>query len=112
MFWWRDDSKNFLFLSSLPHEMLKNSIFLFQSKTYDSVTDKYMDLSFEKTNSAYMLFYELVKPTDPETEEHNISNDSEISPPIKLSNELEGWIWQDNRQFLQDKNIFESAYFQ
>jgi len=21
------------------------------------------------------------------------------------------WIWQDNKQFLQDKNIFEHAYF-
>ncbi|XP_050545386.1 ubiquitin carboxyl-terminal hydrolase 34 [Daktulosphaira vitifoliae] len=81
------------------------------SKTYDSVTDKYMDLSFEKTNSAYMLFYELVKPTDPEIEDHN-SYENQMSPPIKLSSELEGWIWQDNRQFLQDKNIFESAYFQ
>jgi ubiquitin carboxyl-terminal hydrolase 34 len=30
----------------------------FQSKTYDSVTEKYLDFSFEKTNSAYMLFYE------------------------------------------------------
>jgi ubiquitin C-terminal hydrolase len=28
------------------------------SKTYDSAADKFMDLSFEKTNSAYMLFYE------------------------------------------------------
>lgn len=28
------------------------------TKTYDSVTDKFMDFSFEKTNSAYMLFYE------------------------------------------------------
>lgn len=71
-----------------------------------------MDLSFEKTNSAYMLFYELVKPTDPEAEERSASHKGQISPPIKLSSELEGWIWQDNRQFLQDKNIFESAYFQ
>lgn len=83
-----------------------------QSKTYDSVTDKYMDLSFEKTNSAYMLFYELVKLTDPDIEESNISNEIEICPPIKLNSELESWIWRDNRQFLQDKNIFESAYFQ
>lgn len=29
-----------------------------QSKTYDSITDKFLDFSFEKTNSAYMLFYE------------------------------------------------------
>jgi ubiquitin carboxyl-terminal hydrolase 34 len=28
------------------------------SKTYDSSTDKFMDLSVEKSNSAYMLFYE------------------------------------------------------
>ena len=28
------------------------------SKTFDSSSEKYMDLSFEKTNSAYMLFYE------------------------------------------------------
>lgn len=28
------------------------------SKTYDTVTEKYLDFSFEKTNSAYMLFYE------------------------------------------------------
>lgn len=31
------------------------------SKTYDSQSDKFMDLSFEKTNSAYMLFYEKKK---------------------------------------------------
>lgn len=31
---------------------------ILQSKTYDSVTEKYLDFSFEKTNSAYMLFYE------------------------------------------------------
>ena len=37
-------------------------IFFLQSKTYDSVTDKFMDFSFEKTNSAYMLFYELCPP--------------------------------------------------
>lgn len=28
-----------------------------------------------------------------------------------LSKELEDWIWQDNRQFLQDRNIFEHTYF-
>lgn len=29
----------------------------------------------------------------------------------QLSKELEDWIWQDNRQFLQDRNIFEHTYF-
>jgi ubiquitin carboxyl-terminal hydrolase 34 len=28
-----------------------------------------------------------------------------------LSKELEDWIWQDNRHFLQDKNVFEHTYF-
>lgn len=29
----------------------------------------------------------------------------------QLNKELEEWIWQDNRQFLQDRNIFEHTYF-
>lgn len=29
----------------------------------------------------------------------------------RLSKELEDWIWQDNRHFLQDRNIFEHTYF-
>lgn len=29
----------------------------------------------------------------------------------QLNKELEDWIWQDNRQFLQDRNIFEHTYF-
>ncbi|XP_001998517.3 ubiquitin carboxyl-terminal hydrolase puf [Drosophila mojavensis] len=191
------------------------------SKTYDSVTEKYLDFSFEKTNSAYMLFYErrlpehlqrrhselLATPTPsplnedkPEAEEqpkvetdNNIKKEpagaedtepvqaeAEKSAPLSteteklkeeeqtekpdptqinedkemekvtancdniksnnnnepqastskavvvadakastkqqqfrplLSKELEDWIWQDNRQFLQDRNIFEHTYF-
>ena len=39
------------------------------SRTYDQVTDKFMDLSIEKTNSAYMLFYERIeKPENAEQE--------------------------------------------
>lgn len=34
------------------------------SRTYDQVTDKFLDLSIEKTNSAYMLFYERVDNKD------------------------------------------------
>lgn len=40
----------------------------FQSKTYDSATEKYLDFSFEKTNSAYMLFYERVEQVKDEVE--------------------------------------------
>lgn len=197
------------------------------SKTYDSVTEKYLDFSFEKTNSAYMLFYERCsdtkeedqpattaasepkvagdvyeqmpscssattdsKPTVPTTpsspikqvvvtssqeagseldenknsvaptlgtasakpipstnDQHETESNSDLvivqnkcdidnksenncnvtgkaaaisvdSKPLKsasddnvLSKELEEWIWEDNRYFLQDRNIFEHTYF-
>lgn len=91
------------------------------SKTYDSVTDKFMDFSFEKTNSAYMLFYEWCEnPNGPE-EEATVSTEDKPRPPpkgvinncptLELNKELEEWIWQDNMHFLQDKNIFEHTYF-
>lgn len=30
---------------------------------------------------------------------------------IELPKDLADWIWEDNMQFLQDKNIFEHSYF-
>ncbi|KAK1132977.1 hypothetical protein K0M31_014343 [Melipona bicolor] len=95
------------------------------SKTYDSVTDKFMDFSFEKTNSAYMLFYEwCADPGDQAKEEEAtvsspngrqssslIHKNTNKLPPLELNKELEDWIWQDNMHFLQDKNIFEHTYF-
>ncbi|XP_058880438.1 ubiquitin carboxyl-terminal hydrolase 34 isoform X2 [Acipenser ruthenus] len=71
------------------------------TKTYDSVTDKFMDFSFEKTHSAYMLFYKRV-----EMEEENGKECK-----FDVSSDLLEWIWHDNMQFLQDKNIFEHTYF-
>lgn len=93
---------------------------LFQSKTYDSVTDKFMDLSFEKTNSAYMLFYERTPTTlgqrgggeGGSRSEEAVAQAAMTPPPITLSKELEDWIWQDNMHFLRDKNIFEHTYVQ
>ncbi|KAG6460492.1 hypothetical protein O3G_MSEX012016 [Manduca sexta] len=100
------------------------------SKTYDSVTDKFMDFSFEKTNSAYMLFYELSPPraqrdSDSGQQEEAQSSTAEESsqassverrssdtaPAITLPPDLLKWIWDDNMQFLHDKNIFQHAYF-
>uniref|UniRef100_A0AAR5QD97 ubiquitinyl hydrolase 1 n=1 Tax=Dendroctonus ponderosae TaxID=77166 RepID=A0AAR5QD97_DENPD len=89
------------------------------SKTYDSVTDKFMDFSFEKTNSAYMLFYErcpLIANDSTESSSTNIevmeatSSSPTPSTTFELSKELEDWIWQDNMHFIQDKNIFEHTY--
>ncbi|KAL3873492.1 hypothetical protein ACJMK2_036602 [Sinanodonta woodiana] len=85
------------------------------SKTYDSVTEKFMDFSFEKTNSAYMLFYErLPKGIEGAENKERMFDALKESPKkfnFELSKELEEWIWQDNMQFLQDKNIFEHTYF-
>lgn len=186
------------------------------SKTYDTVTEKYLDFSFEKTNSAYMLFYERCAPSptpsdsemdfercslddvskfvdnqvhpscsrmpnsnQPSTNTSQVSSScsmksntdgnisdasSENSMQLKTQNqsiddnsatecdidtkgvsncyesshkatenqlltnlirttttptptkhllnkELEEWIWEDNRYFLQDRNIFEHTYF-
>ncbi|XP_077867964.1 ubiquitin carboxyl-terminal hydrolase 34-like [Saccoglossus kowalevskii] len=72
------------------------------TKTYDSVTDKFMDFSFEKTHSAYMLFYERCEPDE--------AAKNKPLPKFELSKELAEWIWKDNMQFQQDKNIFDHAY--
>lgn len=98
------------------------------SRTYDQVTDKFMDLSIEKTNSAYMLFYERIEKTngdkDKEMAEIDQAGPSElIKSPMKivsgsnagsnigLSQALEEWIWEDNMNFIQDNNIFDHTYF-
>ncbi|XP_068081544.1 ubiquitin carboxyl-terminal hydrolase puf [Anabrus simplex] len=92
------------------------------SKTYDSVTDKFMDFSFEKTNSAYMLFYEWCSRDGEQrsswdevldSDHHSLIPSAPVKcgPTFELSKELEDWIWQDNMHFLKDKNIFEHTYF-
>lgn len=149
------------------------------------MTEKYLDFSFEKTNSAYMLFYEwrsgkggneqrnqsesptIMSPgssisqlqdtgkseeaqastseqmivdcvenkPDPvptlaeydvdsntastssqarKTDEDELQKKSAVTKVKRkslLNNELEDWIWQDNRHYLEDRNIFEHTYF-
>jgi ubiquitin carboxyl-terminal hydrolase 34 len=106
------------------------------------VTEKYLDFSFEKTNSAYMLFYErrtiekqkkvelLSTPScssqdanrNLPSEDNSMENDTEnkistinelkvVKRRSLLSKDLEDWIWQDNRHYLEDRNIFEHTYF-
>ncbi|XP_076442216.1 ubiquitin carboxyl-terminal hydrolase 34-like isoform X2 [Babylonia areolata] len=70
------------------------------SKTYDSVSDKFLDLSYEKTNSAYMLLYTRVRKNRPARKFN-----------FELSPELAAHIWEDNMQYLKDRNIFEHSYF-
>ena len=95
------------------------------SRTYDQVTDKFLDLSIEKTNSAYMLFYERVSKVSSDTAGPSPESSSETTvseaesvpglvttaPLTQLSPDLEEWIWQDNRNFIQDNNIFDHTYF-
>lgn len=116
------------------------------------MTEKYLDFSFEKTNSAYMLFYErrskektpkksvssnameVSKPeeaqasTSAQSDENKDCNNEKTANQIDcdaevkekkivrkkvslLSKDLEEWIWQDNRHYLEDRNIFEHTYF-
>ena len=109
------------------------------SRTYDQVTDKFMDLSIEKTNSAYMLFYERVNYEDineagpssrcsssetttaiakPSGSAADLNVESSLNPAkedvrisFNLSQNLEDWIWKDNMNFIQDNNIFDHTYF-
>ena len=75
----------------------------YQTKTYDAVTEKFMDFSFEKTHSAYMLFYERCDPN----EKYRLSETANV----ELNQELADWIWHDNIQFLHDKHVFDTTYF-
>ena len=59
-----------------------------------------MDFSFEKTHSAYMLFYEHA----------DMDRESYESFQIQLPQELKTSIWADNYQFFLDKLIFDPSY--
>ena len=66
------------------------------------MTEKFLDFSFEKTHSAYMLFYEREEKT------RNIEAPSSLGD---IDPELLSWIWKDNIQFIRDKQIFDLTYF-
>lgn len=66
------------------------------------MTEKFLDFSFEKTHSAYMLFYEREKKT---RAAETVSSVAEMDP------DLSSWIWKDNIQFIRDKQIFDLTYF-
>lgn len=76
------------------------------SKTYDSSTDKFMDMSYEKTNSAYMLFYERRQPAS-KCLSVSLQEQSQPESTVKLLKS----IWNDNLQFLADRLTFDPSYF-
>ncbi|XP_016981843.1 ubiquitin carboxyl-terminal hydrolase puf [Drosophila rhopaloa] len=59
------------------------------SKTYDSVTEKYLDFSFEKTNSAYMLFYERRLPEHLQRRHSELLVTPTPSPTVEEKSEAE-----------------------
>ena len=79
------------------------------SKTYDSSTDKFMDLSVEKSNSAYMLFYEK-KCTKQTMFDKNVTN-MQIENGINENDDLFKSIWNENMKFINDRHLFEHGYF-
>ena len=83
-----------------------SNLILFQAN------DKFLNFSFEKTNSAYMLFYERHEISDGQCvnqDDKVVAN--EKSQNDAISKELLDWIWNDNISFLRDRFIFEHAYF-
>ena len=102
----------------IPHECFGG-----EGTTKSMDPDKVMDFSFEKTNSAYMLFYERCRHTDNvtvETAECAASSArlGSVSPAnsmgtcnFELNQDLDDWILNDNMQFIRDKYIFDHTYF-
>ena len=60
-----------------------------------------MDFSFEKTHSAYMLFYEHCQ----------LDNEDRLPKTISIPRELQEQIWADSYQFFQDKLVYDPTYF-
>ncbi|KAL1475021.1 hypothetical protein MTO96_037596 [Rhipicephalus appendiculatus] len=80
------------------------------SKTYDSVTDKFMDFSFEKTNSAYMLFYERCSSEKPDGKKSAAQTASEKPADTSLEPKPETTLRLPS-ELAEDKSIFDHTYF-
>ena len=77
---------------------------------FTQANDKFFDCSIEKTNSAYMLFYERIE-TEGGTNRSEEKDKSIHSISDGISGSLMDWIWDDNISFLRDQFIFEHNYF-
>lgn len=99
------------------------------SKTYDQLNDKFLDFSFEKTNSAYMVFYERIDPEPEDTalctttttarakDDEEMEQEAAAAVAVanhrggKIAPELLNWIHSDNLSFIRDRYIFSPLYF-
>lgn len=88
------------------------------SKGYDQGSDRFLDFQFEKTHSAYMLFYERID-TPSLSSSSTITTTSnmptlQLKDPIPyfIPKDISDWIWEDNRRFVRDRHLFDHNYFQ
>lgn len=72
---------------------------------YDPTSGRSVQRNFDKMYNAYMLFYERVHPQ----KVSNIRLDP-AQEAAKVPSPLFHSIWDENRAFLFDKNIFDSDY--
>lgn len=96
-----------------PHiELLKSNLET-QTKTRqlcDIVSkDRTTLANIEDTISADTTINKQNEP--PHIDEPSTKTSTTIVALNRLNKELEDWIWQDNRHFLQDRNVFEHTYF-
>jgi hypothetical protein len=74
---------------------------------WDPASQKNLPRMFAKQYNAYMLFYERVSDQD------NTEPGSTLQEQVaKVPSDIYSSIWEENICFLQDKNIFDSGYFQ
>ncbi|CAF3593955.1 unnamed protein product [Rotaria socialis] len=82
------------------------------SKGYDQGSDRFLDFQFEKTHSAYMLFYERIDTPSTITTTSNIPTlQLKDSIPYAIPKDISDWIWEDNRRFVRDRHLFDHHYF-
>lgn len=92
------------------------------SKGYDQGSDRFLDFQFEKTHSAYMLYYERIDtPSISSSTAATTTTTTTIStiPTLQLkdpisyviSKDISDWIWEDNRRFVRDRHLFDHHYF-
>uniref|UniRef100_A0A1I8JNH7 USP domain-containing protein n=1 Tax=Macrostomum lignano TaxID=282301 RepID=A0A1I8JNH7_9PLAT len=105
--WFNDSEVRPFDPSQIPVECFGGEV---SSKAYDSMQDRFMDFSFERTNSAYMLFYEHVPSSLSSSSQLPLQPASEAIQ-FDLPPDLADACGQDNKSYLQDRNIFNHMYF-
>ncbi|PKY49535.1 hypothetical protein RhiirA4_405561 [Rhizophagus irregularis] len=71
---------------------------------WDPASQKNLPRMFAKQYNAYMLFYERIGDQN--------NTESEQEQVAKVPTDIYSSIWEENINFLQDKNIFDPGYFQ